>query len=99
MSAYNIEDLKGKDINLIGPENNNKISNNRKEGLEGKVKDQRYSDIEGLNHLDLDTLDEPIVETLKRDFIKILHKIEYAVIPRTTANDNKQLRNCNFYFN
>jgi hypothetical protein len=95
MSAYNSEDLQGKDINLIGPDKEFKFTNNRGEVLEEKVKENKYADIEGLNNLELDTLDEPIVETLKRDLIKILHKIEYAVIPRTTANEKKQLRNCN----
>ncbi len=51
-------------------------------------------DAEGINSINLDTLDEPILETLKRDFIKIVHKIEYVLIPRTTAKETKQLRNC-----
>jgi hypothetical protein len=45
-----------------------------------------------------DTLDEPVIETLKRDFISIYHKLLYVLIPRTEADQNKNLRNCKIIY-
>ena len=39
------------------------------------------------------TLDEPVTLTLARDLLRILHKIEYVLIPHTNVNKKKELQN------
>jgi hypothetical protein len=96
MDNLNDSDLKGKEINLMGNDKDYNIGVNKNNAVGSKENfdSNKFSEIEGTSKLDRDTLDEPIIETLKRDLIKIVHKIEYVLIPRTTANEKKQLRNC-----
>jgi hypothetical protein len=81
------DDLMGKNINLgVSPQNNeNKV--NPLNDIEEDLKD-----LKDLNHPD--TLDEPVYDTLKRDFVKIVHKIQQVLFPKTTADQTKSLRNC-----
>ena len=86
----NTDELQGKDIVLLNlqfkpagadnkaPENNNKEDN---------------FDLESKNS-NMDTLDESVTDTLKRDFVRMINKLEYVLIPRTIAAESKQLRNC-----
>jgi hypothetical protein len=92
MNDSNKDELHGKNINLLsaginigGPSAN----------IEGAKDIENPNPDESFSKLELDTLDEPIVDTLKRDLVRMVHKLEYVLIPRTIANQNKQLRNCN----
>lgn len=79
-------ELQGKNIVLL--DNTNKVNLGESEAVKNE---------EALNSSVLseyDTLDESVVATLKRDFTKMYHKLEYVLIPRTTASSSKQLRNC-----
>jgi hypothetical protein len=100
MDDYNSDDLKGKKINLIGHESDFNIEMNKNHTVESKDNKEinKIQDTIESNKLHLDTLDEPIIDTLKRDLFIILNKIQYVMKPRTTASENKQLRNCKFLF-
>jgi hypothetical protein len=45
------------------------------------------------NLMKFETLDEPVSQTLKRDLLRILHKLEYVLIPRFNADKSKDLQN------
>ena len=82
----NDDDLQGKNIILI--------NNTEAVGVQGssqKIGDNFDGESVSSN---MDTLDESVYDTLTRDFIRMVHKCEYVLIPRTTAMETKQLRNC-----
>jgi len=82
MATLTQEDLNGKNIILIDENKNDlKDKNVNVEPKESKVSE-------------FDTLDEPISQTLKRDVINMYNKLQYVLIPRTSADQNKNLRNC-----
>jgi hypothetical protein len=85
------EDLHGKNIILLS---NNANSSNV--GGEHE-KEQHANPVENISGI-FDTLDEPISETLKRDFVSMFHKLQYVLLPRPSASDNKNLRNCKTKF-
>jgi hypothetical protein len=98
MSGLNqSDDLHGKDIILLGNEAGPAIggipSNTDQNNLANK---NEVIDDEGNISSHIDTLDESVYDTLKRDFVRMVHKLEHVLIPRTTANNTKQLRNCNY---
>ncbi len=80
-------ELIGKNINLI-EEGVSSQNNQNKVNALNDIGDE----LKDLNHPD--TLDEPVYDTLKRDFVKIIHKIEQVLIPKATADQTKSLRNC-----
>jgi len=98
MNDYNSDDLIGKEINLIGHENDFNIEMSKSKTVESKDNKEanRIQDTLESNKLHLDTLDEPIIVTLKRDLFIILNKIKYVMKPRTTGSENKQLKNCKY---
>lgn len=93
MSGINSNnDLSGKNIVLINepkPAMNNVVKSNNI-----NQDNNAEQDIES-NISQIDTLDESVYETLKRDFVMMLHKLEQVLIPKTTIDNSKQLRNCN----
>ena len=42
------------------------------------------------------TLDESVSSTLARDLLRIIHKIEYVLIPRTNVNKKKRITKLGF---
>ncbi len=84
-------EFQGKNINLLegglaGP--SAQVQNENKVNPLNEV-DQELKEIDHP-----DTLDETIYATLERDLVKIVHKIEQVMIPRTTADQTKSLKNC-----
>jgi hypothetical protein len=94
MSALNSSmDLSGKNIVLInepGPVMNQMAKSNNNIQQDNNNVEQ---DVES-NISQIGTLDESVYETLKRDFVMMLHKLEQVLIPKTTIDNSKQLRNC-----
>lgn len=83
------DDLQGKNIILLG--NNPGDASHANKG-ENNLNANDLEKNSMSKALEFDTLDESISETLS-----MLHKLEYVLVPRTHANENKKLRNCIIY--
>lgn len=96
--SLNNSDLKGKNIILLGTEDNKAqgVKNQGNINNFGSDKAQGHDIENNLNSsaVDLDTLDESISETLKRDFTMIYQKLLFVLIPKNSAGKAKSLRSC-----
>jgi hypothetical protein len=73
---------------------NNNYSNNdpRSLQLQNNTENERQDgDIQESNY---NTLDETVCETLFRDLRRMLHKLEYVLLPRFSAEKGKEHQSC-----
>ncbi len=70
-------------------DNNN---NNQKENIFGEISGRKSINLEYSKNGEYNTLNESILISIKREFMRIVYKLFYAIIPRFSANKEINLK-------
>jgi len=86
----NVENIKEKFLN--DNINNNYNDDNQLNNINYNISGRKSLNLEYSNNGEYNTLNESILISLKREFMRILYKLFYAIIPRFSANKDTNLK-------